>query len=201
MSFLVVFNGQFAPISYPVAHTRNVHPVSPAEHIQGVQEFRQELEAAHGEEHHSSNTIKIAAYTKSKELFEQKRKRQYAKDIMSISVKTIQPQVAAEEARVLLNKHSIRHLPVVNAQNMIQGMVSDRELSGPLKDKKCSDIMLSKVIVCEENASINEVAIILLKEKINAMPVVNHKHELTGIITLSDILTYVIQSTSFLGNA
>jgi CBS domain-containing protein len=32
----------------------------------------------------------------------------------------------------------------------------------------------------------------MLDERINALPIVNFKHELAGIITMSDILKYVM---------
>ena len=61
--------------------------------------------------------------------------------------------------------------------------------------------MIQKVIVCEEMTSINEISIILLREKINALPIINYKKEIAGIISLSDILKFVIETTNLLTKA
>src|SRR3989344_1401394 len=113
---------------------------------------------------------------------------------MTYPVIVISQNSSAFEAQTLLNKYRFRHLPVVDDKGTIVGMISDRELVGKFENKSCKDIMTNKVIVCEEHASVNEIAIILLKEKINALPIINHNRELTGIITLSNILQYVIAS-------
>lgn len=144
---------------------------------------------------------RLNPYKQHAKSFEDKKKIEHARDIMSSPVKLISHSSKAEEAKVLMEKHGFRHLPVVNEVNVIIGMISDRELLGQIENKLCQDIMIQKLIVCEEHTSINEIAIILLREKINALPIVNRKKEVAGIITLSDIFAYVIKSTPFLGSA
>jgi CBS domain-containing protein len=61
--------------------------------------------------------------------------------------------------------------------------------------------MIPKVLVGLHNARIQEIAHIMLQEKINALPIINEKHQLVGIITQSDILKFVIESDDFLGLA
>ena len=140
-------------------------------------------------------------YQKSNQEYQHQKKRAYAKDIMSFPVRMISHDRTALEAKELLSKHGFRHLPVVNEQHIIVGLISDREVSASLLGKSCAEIMLSKVIVAEENASLNEIAILFLREKINALPIINHQRLLVGIITQTDILRYVVETTSLFGHA
>jgi CBS domain-containing protein len=199
MSFLVVYNGQFSPFVYPTGTPSGVPRVTPLENLKDVHEFKDELSKFEPEVKSNHNHQKIDAYKQVSKKFEEQRKRYYAKDIMTIPVKVISQNAMVTEAHNLFKKFGFRHLPVINEQEVIVGMLSDRELTAASPDKRCKDLMLERIIVAEEQASINEIAIILLKEKLNALPIINQKREVTGIITLSDILKYVIESTSFLG--
>jgi CBS-domain-containing membrane protein len=199
MSFLVVFNGQFSPLVHPTNTSgRTIPIVQPSDNPEQIEEFEEVLRDFKDEAPKKA-LKKLEIYEQTSKKFEEDKKRFYAKDIMSSPVQLISKESPATEAEKLLKHKGFRHLPVVNDLNVIEGMISYFELSEILEGKSCKDIMAQKVIVCEEHTSINEIAIILLKEKLNALPIINHKKELVGIITLSDILKYVIESTSFLG--
>jgi acetoin utilization protein AcuB len=197
MSFLIAFNGQFAPLA-PSPVSTGITPVRPLTSLTEVHEFREVLEDATHQDHPKKPNPKLEIYKVAEKKFEEQRKRLYAKDIMSFPVKYISHISPAHEAQAMLDKFRFRHLPVVNDNLTIIGMIADRELVGTLGNKSCAEVMVNKVVVCDEHASIHEIAMILLKEKINALPIINHKHELIGIITLSDILKFVIESTMFL---
>jgi len=203
MSFLVVFNGQFSPLVHPTSSAvrTGIPPVNSLSKLNEVDEFKELLEEVKQNEGLKKSYQKLEVYKQATKTFEEQRKRHHAKDIMTYPVIVISQNSSVFEAQTLLNKYRFRHLPVVDDKGMIVGMISDRELAGKFENKSCKDIMTNKIIVCEEHASVNEIAIILLKERINALPIINHKRELTGIITLSNILQFVIASTAFLGKA
>ena len=198
MSFLIASNGQFAPL-IPSPLSTGISPVRPLTSLSEVHEFKEVFEDSTPNDHPKKPNPKLEIYKIAEKKFEEQRKRLYAKDIMSFPVKLIPQTASAFEAQTMLNKFGFRHLPVVNDNQTIIGMISDRELSGVLGNKSCAEIMVNKVVVCDEHASINEIAIIFLKQKINALPIINNKHELMGIITLSDILKFVVESTNFFG--
>lgn len=198
MSFLVAFNGQFSPHFVEVV-SPGVATVSAIRPAQGVAEFKNilhQFEEGNAPRTHSQ----VQVYQKHTESFKQQKKREHAKDIMTSPVKVIFEKATAFEAKKLMEKLEFRHLPVVNEFNTIVGMISDREFIGIKEAVLSHEIMIQKILVCEEHTSINEIAIMLLKEKINALPIVNRKREVSGIITLTDILNYVVKSTNFLGN-
>lgn len=195
----MAYNGQFSPLISPRVSGGGVAPINSLTSLGVVHEFKDILENTTPEEHHAKPQKKLDIYKIADKKFEQQRKRLHAKDVMSSPVKLILQNAPAVEAKELMAKYGFRHLPVVNAENIIVGMISDRELIGETENKTCAEIMTQNVIVCEEHASINEIAITLLKERINALPILNHKHEMVGIITHSDILKFVIETTAFLG--
>lgn len=201
MSFLIVNNGQFAPLITSSVSERGVPAISSLTGLNQVNEFRNTLAESTENDHLKKSLQRLEVYKVAEKKFEKQRKRFYAKDIMSSPVKLISHHALAIDARAILSKCGFRHLPVVNEQQLIIGMISDGQLVGNLENKTCADIMLKTIIVCEEQASINEIAIILLREKINALPIINSQREIMGIITLSDILKFVIDSTMFLTNA
>lgn len=199
----MVFNGQFSPLVHPTSSSvrGGIPPVSSLSKLNEVHEFKEVLEETTQDEGLKKSYQKLEVYKQAAKTFEEQRKRHHAKDIMTSPVIVISQNSSAIEAQTLLKKYGFRHLPVVDDKELIVGMISDRELAGSFENKSCKDIMARKLIVCEDHASVNEIAIILLKEKINALPIINHKRELTGIITLTNILQYVIASTAFLGKA
>lgn len=206
MSFLVVHNGQFTNLVYPATHLREgthaLTPITPLTSIaqqDEIHDFQTVLEESQGEALPNKFNVKIASYQKMAKSFEAKQKRYYARDIMTSPVTTINEESFATEASKIFKKFGFRHIPVINEKKLIAGIISDREIALSLENQKCKEIMIKKIVVCEEKASIHEMAIIMLNFKINALPIVNHRREMTGIVTISDILKYVVDATPFLG--
>jgi len=198
LSFLIAINGQFSPLNPTVERVKT--QISSVGQVPTVREFKDILQTVDEEAAVRINP-KVDAYQQHAKSFQQNRKYEHARDIMTSPVKTIPQFALVSEAIKKMTQYGFRHLPVVNEMNVIIGMISERELIGPLENKLCHEIMAHKVIVSDETTSINEIAITFLNEKINALPIINRKNEVTGIITLTDILAYVIKSTSFLGSA
>lgn len=200
MSFLIAVNGQFSPLGQNFERASGTVPaVQSIHHASGVREFKDILSSVDDGTSPKSHS-KISAYKQHSKSFQQDRKREHARDIMTSPVKVISENALGLEAIKMMEKYRFRHLPVVNHENVIVGMISDRELLGPVENMKCSEIMVQKVIVSDEMTSINEMAITLLNERLNALPIINREKEVSGIVTLTDILGYVIKSTAFLSS-
>lgn len=114
---------------------------------------------------------------------------------------TVEPEMGVKSAFSLLKKHGIRQLPVVK-DGVLVGIVTDRDLRKPepavpslwdesyrIEDSfRVGDIMNMEVITVTEDTPIEEAASLLLKHKINGLPVISRAGKLSGIITTSDIL-------------
>jgi acetoin utilization protein AcuB len=114
---------------------------------------------------------------------------------------TVETEMGVKTAFLLLKKHRIRQLPVVE-EGVLIGIVTDRDFRKPefpdsffswdevykLEDRfRVGDIMTMEVINVTEDTPIEEAASLLLKHKINGLPVISEDGRLSGIITTSDI--------------
>ncbi len=198
MSFFLSFNGQFSPYIYPTTDAWNtkVVPIQKPEPMHGQAVNRPDQEPNGNVLHPKPN---VSAYRQQLKTFEKSKKRVYAKDLMKSPVHFALNKTLASEAIVLMKKFGFRHLPIYDSSNSLVGLLSDRELIGANEKSLCEDLMIPKVLVALQTARIQEIAHIMLQEKINSLPIVDENHVVTGIITQSDILRFVIGSEEFLG--
>jgi CBS domain-containing protein len=202
MSFLISFNGQFSPYLHPLeADPRN----SKIRAIQGLDPFTsREIDyqpANDGNISHHTPSTHVKAYEQQVKTFEKAKKRTYAKNIMSSPIHFVHTTTSMSEALGLMKKFGFKHLPVLDQKESLAGLLSDREFIGANPQSLCDELMLTKVLVALQTASIAEIAHIMLEEKINALPIVNDHHLVLGIITHSDILKFVIGNEDFTGTA
>lgn len=93
------------------------------------------------------------------------------------------------DALDLMAKYKIGGIPVVNADKLLVGIVTNRDLrfqkdmTAPVKNIMTSE----KIIIANEGTDLEEAREILQEYKIEKLPVVNKKNELVGLITYKDI--------------
>ena len=125
-------------------------------------------------------------------------------DCMQTAVITVTAEDRVSTAMQRMRGGRIRHLPVVSEDNMLVGVVTDRdvrqaaasdephmashELTYLLEKMTVRDIMTSAVITVRRDTSIVEAGQIFLDKRFGCLPVVNAAHALEGIITVTDLL-------------
>ena len=116
--------------------------------------------------------------------------------IMTPDPATISPQSSAAEARRLLDSNVINHLPVVERDRLV-GIVSSSDLLKLyLLDDKLTifaratvdQIMETKLVVLNRKATLRQAAEKLSMGNFHALPVVNRRRRLVGIVTSSDLI-------------
>jgi magnesium transporter len=85
----------------------------------------------------------------------------------------------------------IYYIYVINRKRELVGVLSMRELIASPPDKKLSELMHSQVITVDLNKDQEEVAKVISKYDLLAVPVVNKEGLLLGIITFDDILDVI----------
>jgi CBS domain-containing protein len=118
--------------------------------------------------------------------------------IMTTKVITLKPEHTLKEAREMLLKHHIHHLPVLDGKKLV-GIItsydflklgkSQEEYAGIL----VKDVMTTKLATLETTQHIGAVAEVLLEHLFHAVPIVNDDFELEGIVTSTDIIRYTFQ--------
>lgn len=125
-----------------------------------------------------------------------------SKDLMVIDPITIPVSASITDAIELMKTNSIRHLPVVNSDNMLRGFVTLADLKrglipSMLSDLDLTDLMILNPITVGPEDDIEIAAQLIYKHKISGMPVIQHG-KLVGILTESDILRAFIDMMGIL---
>jgi acetoin utilization protein AcuB len=115
---------------------------------------------------------------------------------MTTELVAINKEASIQEALALMKQHSIRHLPVVDAERELLGWVTDADLRGVLiasmlEELTLEDVMVRKPYVVPPDMPLDEAAHLILEKRIGGLPVVE-KGKLVGIITVVDILSAFI---------
>ena len=203
MSFIVSYNGQFRPYKLPdLSHYDRVHHMYKAQKNKRVEDhedddFEGQLSAAQGMKKSNKKATAIGAYEKVDKYHHQKKIPYLARDLMSSPVDCLLDTDTLATVIEKMNKFNYRHFPIVDEKNNLVGIISDRDvlkvLNGP-KETLIKDFMTSEVLTALEGTRIQDIAKIMLHEKINCIPIINDDHVLVGIVTQTNVLNYVIRS-------
>lgn len=126
----------------------------------------------------------------------------FAYEIMSQPVITLSDKASYYEAWQKFQRHKFHHFPISNEDGQLLGIVSDRDMlsHAALHNKNIENIhpitalMSKSVVTASPNTSIREICQIMFSQYLGAMPITNHKKDLLGIITRSDILKTMIKN-------
>lgn len=102
---------------------------------------------------------------------------------------TLEKENTLAEAEDILSKYKISGLPVVTKENILVGIVTNRDLKyRVLDDTPISDVMTKdNLITAPVGTSLEEAKQILLDNRIEKLPIVDEKFTLKGLITIKDI--------------
>jgi acetoin utilization protein AcuB len=124
---------------------------------------------------------------------------------MTRQVLTIRPETGMLEARSLMDENSIRHLPVVDADDRLVGIVSDRDIRSAmpsliledfdsaevrerLEGVTAADIMTRNPDTVTPAHTIQDALLLITEKKVGAFPVVDGEGKLTGILSVRDLV-------------
>lgn len=104
---------------------------------------------------------------------------------------TVDPELSLESFMTLREQHKITGVPVVDNQNVLVGILTNRDLQFETNLKqKVKDIMTprERLITAPLGVSLEEAKKLLHKHRIEKLPIIGPKGELKGLITIRDIL-------------
>ena len=124
---------------------------------------------------------------------------------MTRKVITVGPQANIFEAQELMAQNQIRHLPVIEENGRLLGIVTDRDIRSalpynffkkpPSKEEKknfaqlkIDEIMTREPITISPSHTIQDALLIIQDAKVGALPVVDEERKLKGIISVRDLL-------------
>lgn len=111
-----------------------------------------------------------------------------AADLMTRSPVAIDAKAPVSKAVQILASLDIRHLPVVDGGAVV-GMLSDRDVSGEVTAGATVASVMSQPAVCARaDTDVPAMAKSMVEHKIGALPIVDEKNGLLGIVSYVDIL-------------
>jgi acetoin utilization protein AcuB len=126
------------------------------------------------------------------------------RELMDKVVQTLTPDHRIYHAVGLMEEHGIRHIPMVDKDDRLVGIVSDRDIKRQLSAayatdeesmsdrlvmlRGLEDIMTTAVVTVTPKDTIRMAAARMLEERISAVPVVDEDGHVCGIVTTTDIL-------------
>lgn len=127
-----------------------------------------------------------------------------ARELMTREPAVVDPRATVHEAAELLQALAVRHLPVVDEDGALVGMLSDRDLRALIvpsyegdefvgdvqtkRDAAVSTLMSGSVLSIDDEANASEAVEIMLEHKVGAVPVIDADGTLVGIISYIDVL-------------
>ena len=132
-------------------------------------------------------------------------------DLMSQDVATVGVADSCQEAVARMVRQKIRHLPVVERDGRLVGVVTDRDLRHRLfeprvmkeigtvsvdqilKTVPVKDIMSAPVVTVGPQDELETAARVMLEDKVGSLPVVENGR-VVGIITETDLLRQIVRA-------
>ncbi len=125
--------------------------------------------------------------------------------IMTREVITIEPEADISAARSLMTRYRFRHLPVIRADNVLIGIVTDRDIRSampskylqPLKQQVLETepvgipvhaVMTKDPVTISAFSTIQDALLMIEKTPVGAFPVVDENLKVIGIVSDSDLL-------------
>ena len=133
------------------------------------------------------------------------------KEIMTKDPVTLNIDESFCRVAEIFQKKDIRHLPIVNSQGMILGIMSQRDLNRITSPKRSSNgdflydpgelakyilkqHVVQKVFSLSPEDTLEKAVAIMAEKKLGCMPVVGPDGKVVGIVTVTDLLKLFLQT-------
>ncbi|OQX18649.1 MAG: hypothetical protein BWK76_06990 [Desulfobulbaceae bacterium A2] len=129
----------------------------------------------------------------------------YIANYMTIAPMSITPDTLLPQARELLLSRNFRHLPVVDDNDRLLGIVTDRDIRSAYPSSLSSDeerrrileaiaatpisrVMATELTTLTPTATLDDALMVFERRRVGAIPVVDNDGLLVGIFSIGDLL-------------
>ena len=117
------------------------------------------------------------------------------KDVMTAGAKACLPETSLAEAAALMWENDCGALPVVNVEDRVVGVVTDRDIcfgattkSRPPFEVSVGEVITGKVFACAPDDDIHQALKTMQSERVRRLPVVSEDGALRGIVSMNDVV-------------
>ena len=122
-------------------------------------------------------------------------KKNFVKDYMTQNVISVSPDTSVDHIIDLMKESHHNSYPVVKNDKLV-GMVTAFDIVAKKAGNTVDSIMTTKLVVANENLSINDASRVMFRRGISRMPVVDEEGKLVGIITNTDMVRSHIERST-----
>lgn len=118
----------------------------------------------------------------------------HTKDLMTKKLITLSVDAKVSEAAALMQEKRIRHLPIVDDQDGIVGVLSSKDLP-PFPETKNISVefyMSCPILHVDQDLPLKQAIYKMLENKVSCLIVSNTNENAVGIITTDDLLWYLV---------
>lgn len=114
-------------------------------------------------------------------------------DVMTTNLRTVYEDEAMNSADWDMAVNEIRHLPVVDGERKLVGLLSDRDVMRSMIENRGRSVTVGQVMsraiktVAPDMPAVDAVEL-MLRAKCHALPVVDPNNRLLGIVTSTDFM-------------
>ncbi len=118
------------------------------------------------------------------------------KNVMSKKVYTIRGNSTIKDAADEMKKHNVGSLLVVDEEDTILGIITERDIVKAYADKridsKIEDYMTKEVKGVSEDTSVINALNIMVENGFRHLPIVNEKGRVSGIVSIRDLVRALV---------
>jgi len=114
-----------------------------------------------------------------------------ARDIMLKGVLTITADRKVAYARLLMLRHNVGALPVVDEAGVLLGIITQRDIDlagADVSDLLVSDLMTRSLVKAKESTTLRWIVEKMIKTGLQRIPIVDEKSKLLGLVTQTTVI-------------
>lgn len=117
------------------------------------------------------------------------------KEVMSVGAKACMPETSLAEAAALMWEHDCGALPVLNVEDKVVGMITDRDICfgattrnrAPV-EVSVAEVITGRLVACGPEDDIRDALKTMREARVRRLPVVGAEGRLRGILSLNDVV-------------
>jgi|GEM_PF-1054035 len=127
----------------------------------------------------------------------------FAHQVMTSPVESLFTDSSLYEARKFILEKRFRHIPIVNTEGKLAGILSDRDVWKMISQdetsltKSLSSFMIKRLLTGTIQTEIRDAAKVMLEERIGSLPIIGDDQSLIGILTRTDLIRAIVRFPGF----
>jgi len=121
-----------------------------------------------------------------------------ASSLISNSIESLKNNMTIEEARSIFTKNKLHHLPLIDAENNVIGIISENEIFSNVELQNTIENLITNAfsITIYSHQHIFEIFEKVFENNLTCIPVIDEKNKYLGLITTTTLISYFSKISS-----